>query len=71
MPHKTSVPARLQLNKSVFGFLRRLTTWHCPHLAAAAAPLLLTAGRAAISFYAAFSQLAGVKAGMSPLPGGR
>ena len=32
----------LPRNKSVFSFLRQLTTWHCPHL-------LLSAGRAAIS----------------------
>jgi len=41
--------ANLDLNKSVFSFLRTLTTWHCPH------PTLLlllpSAGRAAIDRY--------------------
>jgi len=38
----------------VLSFLRQLTTLHCPHLllrGRAAAPLLLTAGRAAIDRY--------------------
>jgi len=40
-------------NKSLFSFLRQLTTWHCPHvrLRAAAPRLLLTAGGAAIGRY--------------------
>ena len=34
---------RYKFNKSVFSFLRQLTTWHCPHSpAAAVARLLLT-----------------------------
>ena len=38
--------------RSLFSFLRQLTTRHCPHShAAAASRLLLTAGRAAIDRY--------------------
>jgi len=29
---KPSFPSQSLLNKSVFSFLRALTTWHCPHL---------------------------------------
>ena len=36
------------LNKSVFSFIRQLTTWHCPHLAAA---VHRSAGRAVINRY--------------------
>jgi len=39
-------------NTSMFSCLRTLTTWHCPHPAAAAtARLLPTAGRAAVDQY--------------------
>jgi len=34
---RTMSQLTIQYNKSVFSFLRRLTTWHCPHLPAAAA----------------------------------
>jgi len=39
------------INKSVFSCLRQLTTWHCPHSAAATTRLLVIAGRAAINLY--------------------
>jgi len=46
---RDSERAESETNNSAISFLRQLTTWHCPHptaVAAAAAPLLLSAGRA-------------------------
>ena len=40
------------INASVFSFIHQLTTWHCPHSAAAAAArLLLSASRSAVDRY--------------------
>ena len=40
------------INVSVFSFIHQLTTWHCPHSAAAAAArLLLSASRSAVDRY--------------------